>query len=249
MVLTIFMNYVIKADLTVKSEKSFMTTTVSLTHHAKSLITLKNTAKHNHEFINLLMLPIIKHIFSQRSSRTFKNRLKFRKLNPYQVTPSMGQKVTCEALVEGGKASAGPPIAPVLGPTGANLFMIVQKINELTADFKGLKVPVTIVVDTDTKEFEVTVGLPPTSALILKEIGAEKGTGTTGTEVTGDLSFDQVVSVARAKERDLLGRNLSNQVKSVLGTCFSMGVTVEGMDPREIQRGIDQGEYADKLKE
>ena len=115
------------------------------------------------------------------------------------VTPTMG-KVVCEALVEGGKASAGPPIAPVLGPTGANLFMIVQEINKQTEDLKGLKVPVTIVVDDDTKEFEITIGLPPTSALIIKEVGVEKGTGATGTEITGDITFDQVIKVARAKD-------------------------------------------------
>ncbi|MFX0169999.1 MAG: 50S ribosomal protein L11 [Candidatus Hodarchaeota archaeon] len=157
-------------------------------------------------------------------------------------------KVVCEALIEGGKASAGPPIAPVLGPTGANLYMIVQKINELTADLKGLKVPVTIVVDDDTKEFEIEVGLPPTSALILKEVNAEKGTGATGTEVTGDISFDKILTVVRAKEKDLLGGSLVNQVKSVLGTCVSMGVTVDGKDAREVQKELDQGLYAEKLK-
>lgn len=157
-------------------------------------------------------------------------------------------KVVCEALVEGGKASAGPPIAPVLGPTGANLFQIVQEINKQTEDLKGLKVPVTIVVDDDTKEFEITIGLPPTSALIIKEVGVEKGTGATGTEVTGDISLDQVVKVARAKDQDLLGSSLQNRVKSVLGTCVSMGVTIEGKDGREVQKEIDAGLYAEKLQ-
>jgi large subunit ribosomal protein L11 len=157
-------------------------------------------------------------------------------------------KVVCEALVEGGKASAGPPIAPILGPTGANLYQIIQEINKQTEDLKGLKVPVTIVVDDDTKEFEITIGLPPTSALIIKELGVEKGTGATGTEITGDVSFDQVVKVARAKENDLLGSSLANRVKSVLGTCVSMGVTVDGMDARAIQKEIDEGAHADKLQ-
>jgi large subunit ribosomal protein L11 len=157
-------------------------------------------------------------------------------------------KVVCEALVEGGKASAGPPIAPVLGPTGANLFQIVTRINELTEDLKGLKVPVTIVVDDDTKEFEITIGLPPTSALIVKEVGVEKGTGATGTEVTGDITFDQVIKVARAKEQDLLGSSFGNRVKSVLGTCVSMGVTVEGKDARIVQKEIDEGAFVDKLQ-
>ena len=158
-------------------------------------------------------------------------------------------KVVCEALVEGGKASAGPPIAPVLGPTGANLFQIVQEINKQTEDLKGLKVPVTIVVDDDTKEFEITIGLPPTSALIIKEVGVEKGTGSTGTEITGDITLDQVIKVARAKDQDLLGSSLGNRVKSVLGTCVSMGVTVEGKDAREVQKEIDEGLHNEKFQE
>jgi large subunit ribosomal protein L11 len=157
-------------------------------------------------------------------------------------------KVVCEALIEGGKASAGPPIAPVLGPTGVNLYQIVTRINELTAELKGLKVPVTIVVDDDTKEFEIEVGLPPTSALILKEVAAEKGTGATGTEVTGDITFDQVMNVVRAKDKDLLGSSLINQVKSILGTCVSMGVTVDGKDARVVQKEVDQGLYTEKLQ-
>jgi large subunit ribosomal protein L11 len=165
-----------------------------------------------------------------------------------EETPSMG-KVVCEALIEGGKASAGPPIAPVLGPTGINLYAVVTKINELTADLKGLKVPVTIVADDDTKEFEITVGLPPTSALILKEIAVEKGTGATGTEITGDITFDQVITVASAKEKDLLGSSMINRVRSVLGTCVSMGVTVDGKEARTVQQEIDHGLYAEKLQD
>lgn len=157
-------------------------------------------------------------------------------------------KTVCEALIEGGKASAGPPIAPVLGPTGANLYAIVQEINRLTADFKGLKIPVTIVVDTETKEFQITVGLPPTSAMILREISAEKGTGTAGKAVTGNVTFDQVVKIAKAKEKDLLDGTLLKRAKSVLGTCVSMGVTVDGKPARQVQRELTEGAYADKLQ-
>ncbi|MFX1473997.1 MAG: 50S ribosomal protein L11 [Promethearchaeota archaeon] len=157
-------------------------------------------------------------------------------------------KTVCEALIEGGKASAGPPIAPVLGPTGANLYQIVQEINRLTADLKGLKVPVKITVDTDTKEFEIEIGLPPTSALILKEAGVEKGTASAGNEVMGNITLEQAITVVKAKEKDLLGTSLVEKVKSVLGTCVSMGITVEGKEPRIVQQEIDEGTYASQLQ-
>ncbi|MHC1590127.1 MAG: 50S ribosomal protein L11, partial [Candidatus Hecatellaceae archaeon] len=70
----------------------------------------------------------------------------------------MGEKKTVEALVSGGQATAGPPLGPALGPLGVNVPAIVSKINELTSDFSGVKVPVKVIVDIDTKEFEVEVG-------------------------------------------------------------------------------------------
>ncbi|MHA1377792.1 MAG: 50S ribosomal protein L11 [Candidatus Helarchaeota archaeon] len=160
----------------------------------------------------------------------------------------MGEKVTCEALVEGGKASAGPPIGPKLGSTGANLYQIVQKINEETKEFVGLKIPVKITVDVETKEFEVEILSPPTSALILKELPeAEKGSGDPGHEKIGDLNFDTIVSIAKSKQADLLARDLKKAIKSILGTCVSIGATVEGQDPKDIQKAIDNNEYDSQI--
>lgn len=161
----------------------------------------------------------------------------------------MGKKVTVDVLVDGGKASAGPPLGPMLGPTGVNLYMIVQKINELTKDFAGLKVPVKVTVDEETKEFWVKVGVPPTSALILKELGKEKGSGDTKSNKIGDLKMEQVIKVAKAKMSDLVVKSLKAAVKTVLGTCVSMGITVEGKDPREVQKEIDEGKWNHILSE
>ena len=99
----------------------------------------------------------------------------------------MAKLVNVNALVEGGKASAGPPIGPALGPTGVNLYQVVQKINETTKDFAGLRVPVKITVDTETKLFQVEVGLPPTSALVLREVNQPKGSGKPNEQKVGDL--------------------------------------------------------------
>lgn len=155
----------------------------------------------------------------------------------------MGKKVTVDVLVDGGKASAGPPLGPMLGPTGINLYMVVQKINELTKDFAGLKVPVKVTVDEETKEFWVEVGVPPASALILKELGKEKGSGDTKSNIIGDLKMEQVIKVAKAKMSGLIVKSLKAAVKTVLGTCVSMGVIVEGKNPREVQKEIDEGKW------
>ncbi len=157
-------------------------------------------------------------------------------------------KATVEALVEGGKASAGPPIGPALGPLGVNVGQIVAKINEETAEFEGMKVPVKIIIDKKTKQFEIEVGSPPVSALIRKELGVEKGASSSGQEKVGNLTLDQVIKIAKQKSGSMLGRDLKASVKEVLGTCLSMGVTAEGKNPREVLREIEEGKYDQQLR-
>ncbi|UCE57604.1 MAG: 50S ribosomal protein L11 [Candidatus Bathyarchaeota archaeon] len=161
----------------------------------------------------------------------------------------MAEKKTVEALVSGGQATAGPPLGPALGPLGVNVLAIVNRINEITLNYSGMKVPVKIVVDVETKEFEVSVGTPTTSALIVSELGVKKGSGAPNTEKIGDLSIEKVVHIAKVKGTQLLAKNLKAAAKEVLGSCVSMGVTVEGKDPREIQKEFDEGKHDTVLKQ
>ncbi|MGQ0535619.1 MAG: 50S ribosomal protein L11 [Methanobacteriota archaeon] len=158
----------------------------------------------------------------------------------------MAQKI--EALVDGGKASAGPPLGPALGPMGVNVMEVIKLINEKTKSFAGMRVPVKVVIDEKTKKFDVEVGTPPTSALLLKEIGVEKGSGDMRNTKIGNITLDQLVRVSKMKEADLLGKTVKARVKEVSGTCVSMGITCEGKDPREFQKLLDQGKYDAKLK-
>ena len=155
----------------------------------------------------------------------------------------MVDKKIVDLLVSGGQANAGPPLGPALGPLGVNTMAVVTKINELTKDYAGMKVPVKVAVDVENKTFEVTVGTPTASALIVSELKIEKGSGTPNTEKVGDLTMEQVVRIAKVKHPQLLASTLKGATKEVLGTCVSMGVTVEGKDPRDVQIEIDQGNY------
>ena len=155
----------------------------------------------------------------------------------------MSEKKTVEVLVNGGQASAAPPLGPALGPLGVNIVAIVNKINELTKDYAGMKVPVKVIVNTEDKTFEITVGTPTASALIVAELKIEKGSGTPNTVKVGDLSMEQMVRIAKIKGPQLLATNVKDATKELLGTCVSMGVTVEGKDPREVQKEIDAGSY------
>ncbi len=151
---------------------------------------------------------------------------------------------TLKFLVEGGKATPGPPLGPALGPLGVNIGKVVAEINKATAKYAGMIVPVILHIDDVTKEIRVEVGTPPTSALILKELGKEKGSGAAGKESIGSLKLEQVIKIAKIKMEGMNTANLKSAVKQVLGTCVSMGVLVEGKDPREIIRAIDAGEIS-----
>ncbi|KYK34313.1 MAG: 50S ribosomal protein L11 [Thermoplasmatales archaeon SG8-52-3] len=155
---------------------------------------------------------------------------------------------TIEALVEGGKASAGPPLGPALGPLGVNIMQIINTINDKTKQFDGMKVPVKVIVDPKTKNFEIEVGTPPASSLIFKELGLEKGSGSAGTHKVGNLTVDQAIKIAKMKQDNLLGKELKQKTKEVIGTCVSIGITVEGKKPQEIQKAIDEGVYDSKFQ-
>jgi len=150
-----------------------------------------------------------------------------------------------EALVPGGKASAGPPLGPALGPLGVNVAQVVTKINELTKDLNGMQVPVKVIVKSRT-EFEIEVGTPPTSALILKELGIEKGTG--DKTAIGDITMDQVVRIANIKRKNLLSKNLKNAAREIIGTAGSLGVTIEGLSSKDAQAAVLSGKYDEILE-
>lgn len=137
-------------------------------------------------------------------------------------------------LVEGGKASAGPPLGPALGPLGVNVGQVVAKINEETKQFAGMRVPVIVRVDAATRAFTLVVGRPPVAALLLKEAKKEKGSGKPKTEVVGDVALDAVRKIAEAKGDDLYGRTIEEKMNQVIGTCVSLGLTVGGEDPRAV---------------
>ena len=123
---------------------------------------------------------------------------------------------TVEVLVEGGKATPGQPLGPALGPLGVNIPKIVAEINNKTKAFNGMKVPVKIIIDSKTKDFEIKVG---------------------------DLSMEQAIRIAQMKGDSLMGKDLKRQVLEVVGTCTSMGVTIEGQDSKAVRADILAGKF------
>ena len=154
--------------------------------------------------------------------------------------------VEIKAMVDGGKANAGPPLGPALAPQGVNIGAVVDKINEKTAAYAGMKVPVKVIINAN-KSFEIEVGSPPTSALIKKEANADKGAGNPKTEVKGNLTIEQVRKIVEMKIDNLNAYKLRSAVKEVIGTCDSMGIQVEGVRAADAIKLIEEGKFDDKL--
>ena len=152
-------------------------------------------------------------------------------------------------LVEGGNLKPGPSLSQKLGPMGLNLNQVIAKVNEATNEFKGLKVPVELDIDTSTKEVDVKVFSPPVSELLKKELGIEKGSGEHKKVQVANASIEQIISVAKTKLPDLLSKNLKLALKTVVGTCVSLGILIENKPAVEIEKEIDEGKYDLEIKE
>ncbi|HIF37529.1 MAG: 50S ribosomal protein L11 [Methanobacteriota archaeon] len=153
---------------------------------------------------------------------------------------------TVEALVDAGKASAGPPLGPALGPSGVNVKQVIKEINSLTKDMEGMQIPVKVKVG-DDKSFSITVGTPPASSLIKKILGIAKGSGEAGTVIAADLPLEKAIKVAQQKGPGLTGGDIKAMTSEILGVAKSMGLSCESKDPKEIQASIKSGELDDRF--
>ena len=136
---------------------------------------------------------------------------------------------------------------PSLGPMGVNILQVIEGINEKTKEFKGMKIPVIVSVDTDTKKWEIEVGIPSASALLLKEAGIQKGSGTSGTEWVGEITADSIAKVANVKLESSYATSLKSVAKQIVGTCGSLGIKIEGKTPKEFTAEVNEGKWDSKI--
>jgi large subunit ribosomal protein L11 len=150
---------------------------------------------------------------------------------------------TINAMIEGGKASLAPPLGPALGPLGLDSNAVVKKINEKTQAFAGMQVPVNIIVE--GKNFEIEVGTPPTASIIKSELGlkepVKEEAGVKGKKTIGNLTLKQVKKIAEMKMDSMLSKTLESSERQVIGTCVSLGVTIEGVSAKEFMKQLNDG--------
>ncbi|MEA3414023.1 MAG: 50S ribosomal protein L11 [Nanoarchaeota archaeon] len=152
-------------------------------------------------------------------------------------------------LVDGGSMKPGPALSQKLGPAGINIGEVLSKINEVTSGFKGMKVPVELDIDITTKTFEIEVFSPPVSELLKKEAEIDKGSKMQARFKSGNLSIEQIINVAKQKMGNLLCNTLKTAVKTVVGSCVSLGLLIESKTPQEIEKEIEEGIYDKQIEE
>ena len=151
-------------------------------------------------------------------------------------------------LVEGGNMTPGPAVAQQLGPMGINMGKVISDVNAATSEFKGITVPVHLDVDPKTKQFTIKVLSPPTSELIKKELGIEKASGERLKTIVGNLALEQVIAITKTKYQNMLARDFTSALKSVIGTCMALGVLIDNKDPKEILQEIESGKYKTQIE-
>ncbi|MCY4378538.1 MAG: 50S ribosomal protein L11 [Candidatus Dadabacteria bacterium] len=129
-------------------------------------------------------------------------------------------------LIEAGKASPSPPVGPALGQRGVNIMEFCKAFNAQTSSSEGL-LPVTVTVYAD-RSFDLQIKTPPTSYLLKKAAGVEKGSGSTPRTKAGKITEEQAREIAQRKLEDLNTDEIDAALMVVRGTARSMGIDIEG---------------------
>ena len=128
--------------------------------------------------------------------------------------------------IPAGKANPAPPVGPALGQHGLNIMAFCKEYNERTADQAGSIIPVEITVF-DDRSFTFITKMPPTTDLLKKALGIEKGASTAGRENVGSLSRDKLREIAQVKAKDLNATSIEGAERIIEGTARSMGIEIE----------------------
>ncbi|MFH1896563.1 MAG: 50S ribosomal protein L11 [bacterium] len=141
------------------------------------------------------------------------------------MTKTKKVKAIVKLNIEAGKANPAPPVGPALGQHGVPIMDFCKAYNERTGNRQGEIVPVVITIFED-RSFEFVTKTPPTSSLILKKIGKEKGSGEPNKTKIGKLTKADLEEIAKKKMEDLNTSDIAKAMSTVAGTARNMGVEV-----------------------
>ncbi len=135
-------------------------------------------------------------------------------------------KTVIKLQIKAGQANPAPPVGPALGQHGLNIMAFCKEYNERTANQAGSIIPVEITVFED-RSFTFITKTPPTTDLLKKALGVEKGASASGSEKLGELSREKLHEIAQLKAKDLNAISIEGAERIVEGTARSMGIEIK----------------------
>ena len=141
----------------------------------------------------------------------------------------------------GGEVGATSTLAPKIGPLGLSPKKVGDDIAKATQDWKGLKITVCLTIQ--NRQAKVSV-VPSASSMIIKALKEPPRDRKKVKHVkhNGNITLDEVISIARIMKERSMARQLSGTVKEILGTCQSVGCTIDGVAPHDMIEQIDDGD-------
>ncbi|EJF65097.1 60S ribosomal protein L12 [Dichomitus squalens] len=157
----------------------------------------------------------------------------------------------------GGEVGASSALAPKIGPLGLSPKKVGEDIAKATGAWKGLRVTVQLTIQNRQAKVDV---VPSASSLVIKalkgmfEVLVLDGSLHNHVEPprdrkkeknikhSGNITFDEVLDIARTMRSKSLAKSLANGAKEILGTAQSVGCTVDGQPPHDIIDQINNGE-------
>jgi len=134
-------------------------------------------------------------------------------------------KANIKLQIPAAKATPAPPVGPTLAPHGLNIVEFCKKFNDLTKGREGFTIPVEITVYQD-RTYDFRLKQPPTSELLKKAAGIEKGSGEPNKKIVGKITKEQLRKIAEQKLPDLNVENIEQAIKTIKGQARKMGIEI-----------------------
>ncbi|TPX51839.1 hypothetical protein SeLEV6574_g00006 [Synchytrium endobioticum] len=141
----------------------------------------------------------------------------------------------------GGEIAGGSALAPKIGPLGLSPKKVGEDIAKATQDYKGLRITVKLIIQNRQAAIEV---VPSASSLIIKALKEPPRDRKKEKNIkhNGNLGFNEVLEIARKMRNKSMAKEMRGTVREILGTCFSVGCTVDGQSPQDVSEKVASGE-------
>ena len=142
----------------------------------------------------------------------------------------------------GAEQAPSSVLAPKVGPLGMSPKKVGDDIVKGTSQWKGIRVTVRLTIQNRAAKVDV---VPNATSLVIKELKEplRDRKKTKNIKHSGNLTKAQLFSICRQMRPKSIAKEFKGTVKEILGTCNAVGCTVDGSQPLDLQKAIDDDEF------